>query len=173
MRALALLAVLLAALVAGCAAPKDGPKADPLFGLCPQWTQGHGEQVGSLALGGGAPDQAERVLDAAQPRYLDRPLDLYRVIITDLNVTGDLEMRAHSANGTRLSVRDYRLEDTQMVPVVRLDPSAVGKEFDVFLSPVLEDGPVEETPATLQWTLDGEAAQVGYKVTFHYKVCGL
>ena len=169
--AVLLLSTLAATALAGCAQPGDDKEADPLFGLCPQWAQGGGEQKSSIVLSS-ANRTVTRELGPAAAEYLDRPLDLYRVRVDRLELEGDLDLRATSANGTRLSIRDYRIEDAQMVPVVSLDPSAVGHEFDVFLSPVLHDGPLETAPASLVLSLDGSSAFLEISVTYHYKVCG-
>lgn len=163
-------AVALALLLAGCAAPGDEKEEDPLFGLCPQWAQGNGAQTGGLRLTGDGSERKE--LGPADERYLDRPLDLFRVNIVRLDVDGVLELRAEAADGKRLSIRDYRLGETQMVPVANIGPDAAGQEFDVFLSPVLDDAPSAQLPASLNWTLDGASAFVEYNVTYHYKVCG-
>ena len=162
--------VLLAFLLAGCAAPGDDKEEDPLLGVCPQWTQGNGGATGGFSQTGDGSQRKE--LGPADERYLDRPLDLFRIEIKRLDLDGVLELRAESADGKRLSLRDYRLDETQMVPVANIDPDAVGREFDVFLSPVLHDAPSARLPATLNWTLDGTSAFVEYAVTYHYKVCG-
>jgi len=94
------------------------------------------------------------------------------VEIVRVDLDGVLELRAEAADGKRLTLRDYRLEDTQVVPVANIDPDAVGNEFDVFLSPVLHDAPSAKAPVSLNWTLDGASAFVEYRVTYHYKVCG-
>lgn len=168
--------LLLLVLLAGCAQPTDGTTEDPLFGLCPQWAQGHGGQTTSVVLEG-EERTASRELGPADAQYLNRSLDLYRVRVERLEL-GDgsrLEMRALAADGMRLSLRDYRQEDVQVVPVVHLGTDAVGKEFDVFLSPLLEDAPAALAPASLEWTVVGEApaAFVEVTVTYHYKVCGI
>jgi hypothetical protein len=163
-------AVALALLLAGCAAPGDEKKEDPLFGICPQWAQGHGGETGGFRLTGDGSERKE--LGPAEERYLDRPLDMFRVNIVRLEVDGVLELRAEAADGERLKIRDYRLDKTQIVAVANIGPDAVGQEFDVFLSPVLDDAPSAQLPATLNWTLDGASAFVEYNVTYHYKVCG-
>lgn len=165
-----LAAVTLALLLAGCAAPGDEEEPDPLLGLCPQWTQGNGGATGGFSQTGDGSQRKE--LGPADERYLDLPLDLFRIQVVRLELDGVLELRAESAEGKRLSLRDYRLGETQMVPVANIDPGAVGREFDVFLSPVLHDAPSARLPATLNWTLDGASAFVEYNVTYHYKVCG-
>ncbi|MEK6974964.1 MAG: hypothetical protein AABY18_01315 [Candidatus Thermoplasmatota archaeon] len=165
-----LAAAALALLLAGCTAPADDKPVDPLFGVCPQWAQGHGGQTSGVSLTGDASERRE--LGPADERYLDRPLDLFRVRIERLDLDGVLELRAESADGKRLSLRDYRLGETQMVPVANLDADAVGNEFDVFLSPILHDAPSAALPAALNWTLEGASAIIDYTVTYHYKVCG-
>lgn len=170
------LSLLLLALLAGCAQPTDDTEEDPLFGLCPQWAQGHGGQTTSVVLEG-EERTATRELGPADAQYLNRSLDLYRVRVERLELGNGsrLELRALAADGTRLSLRDYRHEDVQVVPVVHLGTDAVGKEFDVFLSPLLEDAPGALAPASLEWTVVGEApsAFVEVTVTYHYKVCGI
>lgn len=169
-----LAAVALLVLLAGCAQPEDEDE-DALLGVCPQWAQGPGEQAGGVTLSAGNAS-ASRELGPAEATHLGRPLDLYRVRVTGLDVDGRLELRAEAADGTRLNVRDYRIkatQGTQMVPVVELDASAEGKEFDLFLSPALHEGPAAPAPARLNLTLDGASAQLQYAVTFHYKVCGI
>ena len=163
-------ALALALLLAGCAAPGDDKEEDPLFGVCPQWAQGDGGETGSIDLHADATERKE--LASPAERYLDRPLDVFRIRIDRVDLDGVLELRAEAADGKRLSLRDYRLEDTQVVPVANIDPGAVGNEFDVFLSPVLHDAPSAKVPVALNWTLDGASASVGYNVTYHYKVCG-
>lgn len=158
-------------LLAGCAAPDDDKEDDPLFGLCPQWAHGPGTEAGSLDLAGAG--NATHTFAAVNATYLDRPLDLYRIVITRADVDGVLELRAEDADGERLTLRDYRGGDAQVVPVVSIASDAVGDEFDVFLSPVLDDGPAGTAPARLLWTLDGARASVGFDVTYHYKVCGV
>lgn len=169
MRPLLIAAVALS--LSGCAAPEDGEGTDPLFGVCPQWMQGPGEQQGNVALTG--PGAQQTLVGNVTPRHLDRPLDLLRIQVTQADVDGDLELRAVAADGSRLNLRDYRLPDVQTGPVVHLAGDADGKEFDAFLSPVLQDGLAAPMPVQLNWTLDGGSAQVAYTVTFHYKVCGL
>ena len=171
MRLVALAVLLLAVLLAGCATPPKDKDEDPLFGLCPQWAQGPGSTGVGVDLTGDGSVSEE--LGPADARYLDRPLDLFRVHIDSLSLNGTLELRAKAADGSSLILRDYRRGDTQMVPVATLDPTAVDQEFDIFLSPVLDDGPAAPQPATLDWTLDGSDASVQYTVTYHYKVCGL
>lgn len=169
MRTLAAVA-LLSLLLAGCTAPSKEKEEDPLFGVCPQWAQGHGGTSGDVHLLDDGSHGAE--LGPADATYLGQPLDMFRVHIDDLELNGTLELRATAADGTRLTLRDYRLGDTQMVPVVAVDPSLVGHEVDVFLSPVLHDAPAAPLPVSLNWTLDGASASVQYAVTYHYKVCG-
>jgi hypothetical protein len=169
MRRLAAL-LLLVPLLAGCAAPDD-KKADPLFGLCPQWAQGPGGFSSGLHLDN---ETAQSELGPANETYLGKPLDLYRVKLDRLSVDGRLELRAMAAGGKQqLAIRDYRQATPQLVPVVVFtDGSAAGREFDVFLSPVLHDAPAAPAPATLAWNATG-ASDVEVSATYHYKVCGL
>lgn len=182
------LAVLAFLLVAGCAQPGKDAEGDPLFGLCPQWAQGHGGLTSSARLEGTATNanatnateetnanpaaSATSVLEPADALFLNRPLDLYRVRIEGLDLNGTLALRAAAADGMRLAIRDYRSMDIPLVPVVHLDARDVGKEFDVYLSPVLDESPAATAPARLEWTLEGTSAFVNFSVTYHYKVCG-
>jgi hypothetical protein len=163
-------ALLPALLLAGCAAP-DEEQPDPLFGLCPQWAQGPGGYTAGV--NPAANRSEERELGPANATHLGKPLDLYRIRLDRLEVDGRLEMRALAADGRQLAIRDYRQQAPQLVPVVAfLDGSAVGKEFDVFLAPVLHGADPAPAPVTLRWNSTG-AATVDLSVTFHYKVCGL
>ncbi len=166
----ALVPLVAAMLLAGCAAPAKEKEDDPLFGVCPQWAQGPGGVSGQVGLEGDGSYHVE--LGPANATYLGRPLDLFRIVVEELDANGTLELRASASDGSRLTLRDYRLGDTQMVPVVTVDPGLVGHEVDVFLSPVLHDAPAAPQPASLNWTLDGGDASVRYSVTYHYKVCG-
>lgn len=163
--------VLLVALLSGCAQPGADKEDDPLFGLCPQWAQGHG-QLDSFARLDAGNRSATRELTPADATFLNRPLDLYRIRIDRIDTNGTVNLRASGADGVRLSIRDYREADLPVVPVVHLDDAAAGREFDVFLSPVLDNAPGATAPATLNWTLDGSDAFLTYTVTYHYKVCG-
>lgn len=168
MRRLAAL-LLLVPLLAGCAAPEE-KKPDPLFGLCPQWAQGPGGASSGLHLDNGS---AQSELGPANDTYLGKPLDLYRVRLDRLSVDGRLELRAVAADGKQLAIRDYRQATPQLVPVVAFtDGSAAGHEFDVFLSPVLQDAPAAPAPVTLRWNATGPS-DVEFSATYHYKVCGL
>lgn len=169
MRRLAVLALTL--LVAGCAEPGGEKEDDPLFGVCPQWAQGPGGAQEAVQLASDA-TILETLGEGAPERYLDRPLDLFRVTVQRVEADGVVELRAQAADGQRLTLRDYRLGETQMVAVASIGADAAGQEFDVFLSPVLEDAPAAQLPASLNWTLDGASAFVQYNVTYHYKVCG-
>lgn len=167
-----LAAAALAVLLAGCTVPDDEPEGDPLFGLCPQWQQG----PGSLALaveveGNGSED---RELGPANATFDGRPLDLYRIRLGNVTVSGRLEMRAFADDGRQLAIRDYRIASTeQLVPVVAFtDGTAAGKEFDVFLSPVTQSSPAAPTPVTLRWTSASGTSAIDAVVTYHYKVCG-
>jgi hypothetical protein len=173
MRLLAAATATLLVLLAGCALPgaEEEPEDDPLFGLCPQWVQGGGGQTGGFVLNGTANRTVE--LGPAANESAGQPLDLYRVNLTTLDVDGRLELRAFDANGRQLAVRDYRQEAPQLVPVVVFtDGSAEGHEFEVFLSTLTSDGDASPAPVSLRWSLDGAAAEVGFDVTYHYKVCG-
>lgn len=170
-RALPLLALFAVSALAGCTGGGEDADEDPLIGLCPQWVQGPGEQEGSLRLAGGNSTRQE--LGPANATHLDRRLDLYRVRIDVIDVDGSLQMIAESADGNRLAIRDYRRDDSQVVPAVNLGPDAENRDFDVLLSSLLEEGPVARTPVHLNFTLDGSSARVDYTVTFHYKVCGI
>lgn len=165
------LAVLIVPLLAGCAAPDDADAPDPLFGLCPQWVQGRGELAGGLRLE--ANGTASRELGPADERFLELPLDVFRVQVTKLETDGVVRLRAVDGAGQRLSLRDYRLDAPQLVPVVILRPAAAGHDFDVMLSSVLDDGPRSPVPVSLDWALEGNAAVIEYTVTHHYKVCGI
>ena len=167
---LAVAATVLALLMAGCAAPTDGEEDDPLFGLCPQWAQGPGSEAGEAVLDGDS--TVGRTLGPVNGTYLGRPVDLFRVRIERVELNGTLELRATAAGGERLTLRDFRLGDTQMVPVVSVDPGLQGHDIDVFLSPVLQDAPAAPQPVALNWTLTGSDARVHYSVTYHHKVCG-
>lgn len=163
------LAVATVLLLAGCAAP-DADAPDPLFGLCPQWLQGPGEQSTGLRMESN--ESAVRELGPADARFQELPLDLFRVHIISLESDGVIRLRAEDGAGQRLSVRDYRLEAPQLVPVVVLGSSAAGHDFDVMLSPVLHDGVQAPLPASLSWSVDGGTAVLEYTVSYHYKVCG-
>jgi len=163
--------VLAVALLSGCAAPTNGTAAQPLLGLCPQWQQGGG----SASIGVNAPANGtdEHQLGPADPTFSGKPLDLYRVRVDTLSVPQRLEMRAFAADGKQLAIRDYRQATPQLVPVVVFtDGSAAGHEFDVFLSPVTQNGTAAPAPATLRFTSGGAASEAGLTVTYHYKVCG-
>lgn len=167
--ALAALAALVP-LLAGCTVPTDEP-TDPLFGLCPQWSQGPDTQALTLSLAGN--DSADRELGPANATHQGRPLDLYRVRLDKLDVAERTELRATAADGTRLNIRDYRQTSPQLVPVVVFtDGSAAGQDFDVFLSSVGHSDQASPAPVTLRWSQVGGAATVEASVTFHYKVCG-
>ncbi len=168
-------ASLIALLLAGCAFPGTEPakEKDPLFGLCPQWEQGPGGYSSGAHL---TPDarRTSNEIGLAPGEYQGKPFDLYRINLSTLDVDGRLELRAFDASGGQLAIRDYRQDEPQLMPVVTFtDGAAKGHEFEVYLSPVTQDkGPSHQPPATLQWTLDGEGAEVAFDVTFHYKVCG-
>src|SRR5688572_3740944 len=161
-----------ATLLAGCTVPDDETEQDPLFGLCPQWTQGPGETRLDLDLSGNESQDAE--IGPANATIDGRPLDLYRIRVDNLSVGSRLEMRAFAADGRQLGIRDYRIAGTeQIVPVVAFtDASAAGKEFDVFLSPVTHGSAPSPAPVTLRWTPTSGTSSVDALVTYHYKVCG-
>lgn len=167
---LAVLAVA-ATLLSGCAVPSE-PEQDPLFGLCPQWKQGPGQHGVAVEVSGN--DSEDLELGPADATFGGRPLDLYRIRLGNVTVSGRLEMRAFADDGRQLAVRDYRIASTeQLVPVVVFtDGSAAGKEFDVFLSPVTHGSTAAPAPVTLRWTSVSGASDVEATVTYHYKVCG-
>ncbi|HJQ93830.1 MAG TPA: hypothetical protein VJ874_06050 [Candidatus Thermoplasmatota archaeon] len=167
-----LAALALAVLLSGCTVPSDEPEQDPLFGLCPQWEQGPGSQALAVDVAGNVSE--DRELGPAEASFGGRPLDLYRIRLGNLTVSGRLEMRAFADDGRQLAIRDYRIASTeQLVPVVAFtDGSAAGKEFDVFLSPVDHGSQAAPTPVTLRWTSESGASAVEAVVTYHYKVCG-
>ena len=169
-------AVLLLLLLAGCALPgaeeaEDEP--DPLFGLCPQWTQGPGGQTSGFHLGGNQTEHPVE-LGPANEEHEGLPLDLYRITLTNLSVQGRLELRAFDADGRQAGIRDYRLSAPQISPVaVFTDDGAEGDEVEVYLDPVTGEGSSFRAPVRLQWTIDdGSDAMVTFDVTYHYKVCG-
>ena len=166
-----LVAAALAVLLAGCTAPTDEPEDDPLFGLCPQWSQGPGSQALSVRLTGNGSEESR--LGEANATAAGKPLDMYRVRLDALAVDGRTELRAAAADGTRLNIRDYRQTSGQLVPVVVFtDGSAVGHEFDVFLSSVAHGSPAAPAPVTLLWTQASGETTVDATITYHYKVCG-
>lgn len=166
-----LLAAAAALLLSGCAAPTNKTASSPLLGLCPQWVQGHGGLSIGVHIAGAGNESHE--LGPADPNFEGRPLDLYRLHVDQLAVAGRLEMRAFAADGKQLAVRDYRQPSPQLVPVVVFtDGSAAGHEFDVFLSPVSQNGTAAPAPVTLRFTADGNGTSMALSVTYHYKVCG-
>lgn len=177
MRILLVGGLVLMVLLAGCAFPgsEDGEEEpDPLFGLCPQWVQGPGGQSAGFALGGNATERVVELGPAAR-EHEGFPLDLYRVTLTNLSVSGRLELRALDNESRQAPLRDYRQESPQIVPVaVFTDGSAKGDEFDVYLDPVTGEGSSFRSPVRLRWTLDGATSDafVSFDVTYHYKVCG-
>ena len=177
MRILALGSVLLVSLLAGCTFPgseDDAEEPDPLFGLCPQWLQGPGGQSAGFALGG---NETERTVELgpAAAEHEGFALDMYRVTLTNLSVSGRLELRAIDAGGRQASIRDFRQEAPQILPVIVFtDGSAKGNEFEVYLDPVTGEGSSFRAPVSLRWTLEGDGATalVSFDATYHYKVCG-
>jgi hypothetical protein len=163
-------------LLSGCTAPKEAEPANPLFGFCPQWAQGPGGQTTGLTWTVNESRQ-ERELATAAETWANHTLDVFRVRIDALNLTGRLEGRAFSAPGEnkQLGIRDYRgNQGPQIVPVVVLSAADVGKEFDVLRSSIVHGSSPAQLPLRMQWTLDGSAAEatLEYSVTFNYKVCG-
>lgn len=167
MRWLPLVTVLL---LAGCAAPEE-EEQDNLVGLCPQWMQAGGAQTGGLRINDNGTARIE--LGPVNATHRNLPLDLFRVQIVSFDGDGILRLRATDANGNRLSLRDYRADNLQVLPVVVVDAAAVGHDFDIMLSPLLQDVPPAPLPASLNLTLEGSTAFVEYAVTYHYKVCGI
>jgi hypothetical protein len=160
-------------LLAGCTLPgTPTAKQSPLFGLCPQWEQGTSKETLGLHLNGTS--NATRELGPADASLHGHPLDLYRIQVKRLVVDGRLEVRAHAADGKQLGIRDYRAAAPQITPVlVFTDGSASDHEFDVFLSPVAENGTAAPAPVSLQFRFTGTDALVDVDVTYHYKVCGI
>lgn len=162
--------LLLAPLLAGCAAPEED-KPDPLFGLCPQWAQGPGGYSSGVHVT--ANQSMERELGPANETHLGKPLDLYRIRLDAMSVEGKLEMRAVAGDGKQLAIRDYRQATPQLVPVVVFtNATSVGHEFDVFLAPILQGSSASPAPVTLRFSGEGES-EVEFSATYHYKVCGL
>jgi len=171
MRSVALLAFATALLLSGCTAPQDKAPASPLLGLCPQWVQGLGGTTIAAHLVGDANETHE--LGPADATFQGRPLDLYRLRVDQLAVQGRLEMRAFAADGKQLAVRDYRQQAPQLVPVVVFtDGTAAGHEFDVFLSPVSQNGTAAPAPVSVRLTSSGNESTISLSATYHYKVCG-
>lgn len=161
---------LLALTLAGCAAPDAG---NPLLGFCPQWAQGPEVKHGSYDGNGGA-----QVLEATNLTYLGRPLDMFRLRIDALSVkNGTLELRAfafdNDTRGTQRNWRDFRPVTPQSVPVLVLDGSAVGHEFEATLTSIAQQERARPGPLQLAWNpSSGASVHVEYTVTEHYKVCG-
>lgn len=176
MRALArvglLILLALPLALSGCTTPKGEKPTDQLFGLCPQWTQGPGGQTTGFHMTPAEPKK-EYELGPAEATWQNHTLDIYRVRLVEMNVTGRLEMRGFSADDKQLMVRDYRTDSgAQMVPVIAVGDGDRGQEFDIILSSVRHNSPSAQTPIRAEWTLEGEDASVEYTVTYHYKVCG-
>jgi hypothetical protein len=167
------LAPALAFLLAGCTVPGSN-EPDPLFGLCPQWIQGGGEQtIGRLLDGSNGTVTAETELGPAAETYQGRSLDLYRIVFEQLSVEGRLELRAVDADGRQRALLDDRSPTPRLVPVlVFTDGSAANHEFDVYLSDVSHGSTPAPAPVTLRWTFEGTRASFEASVTYHYKVCG-
>lgn len=177
MRILAVASAVLVSLLSGCTLPgseKPDDEPDPLFGLCPQWLQGPGGQTTGFALGGNATERSVE-LGPAAAEHQGFALDMYRITLTNLSVSGRLELRAVDAGGRQAGIRDFRQEAPQILPVIVFtDGNAKGNEFEVYLDPVTGEGSSFRAPASLRWTLQGEGAdaRVSFDVTYHYKVCG-
>jgi hypothetical protein len=163
--------VLVAGLLAGCTTPTNKTAASPLLGLCPQWMQGGGSDSLGVHVVGNASETRE--LGPAAATFQGKPLDLYRIHVDDLKLDGRLELRAFAADGRQLAIRDYRQAAPQLVPVVVFtDGTAADHEFDLFLSPVTQNGTASPAPATLRFTASGTDTVIDLTVTYHYKVCG-
>lgn len=180
-RLLAILAVTAAVTLAGCMAPEE-PETNPLFGLCPQWFQGEGQQAGFVQLSTSSPEaSATQGPAAADMRINGRAFDMLRLDITDAVVTGSgaaVRLRAHAdLNGTLASLNlwDYRpAPPSPSLPVVDFTPGEAGTGIvQVFLTTVTQDQPPRPAPVLLSWSLQGNGtAEIKYTATFHYKVCG-
>jgi hypothetical protein len=160
-----------AVVLSGCAATNSTAPQSPLLGLCPQWVQGPGGQTIGASLHG---TNESHELGPANATWQGHALDAYRLQVTKLTVGagGRLELRVFAADGRQLALRDYRQPSAGLVPVlVFTNGTAVGHEFDAFLSPVTQGGTAAPTPATLRLAADGNAT-VEVAVTYHYKVCG-
>ena len=161
-------------MLAGCVQP-DATEPNPLFGLCPQWTEAPGQQAQSFVLNA-TTRQASQVLAPQSMSIGGRAFDLLRIRIDAFTVTGaPLQVRGYNQTGSLLNWRDFRPEVPDVVPALSFnagsDPS--GHEFEVYLTAVSQDQPPHPGPVELRWTLDGNGtAAVAYTATFHYKVCG-
>lgn len=165
------LAALVFLMLAGCTQPGDAPETDPLFGLCPQWSQGPGGQTTALRLDGEAPIQ-RRELGPAEATWDGDAFDMYRVRLDHLNLSGRVELRAYDANDRQLGLRDFRGDTPRIEPMIVVAANDQGQEFEIYLSSVKHGSMPAPAPASLGWTLEGDSAEVAYSVTFHYKVCG-
>jgi hypothetical protein len=175
MRFPATIVLVLAASVAGCAEPPE-EEGEALFGLCPQWVQGPGEQRGTLDV---APTNATPVRLAPQglqddgtgdgAQFTNRSLDVVRVVFS--NVTGRIEVRAYDTEGRQLGIRALAADGRQIEAVHAIDADDEGDEFDVHLTPITHDEAPRPGPVRLELRSD-TAASAGFVATFHYKVCG-
>lgn len=174
-RLLALLPVTML-LLSGCASPEDADD-DPLFGFCPSWEPGTVTEEGSVQVTTG--DAVSQTFgDEGLLEQDDRPLDVVRITIDTLDLTGGtLELRAYNTakEDQRRPVRDYRFEDDpQMVPLVTwgAEDNATDTEYDVHLTPVRGESDPAPGPVRLTWTVrDGGQADVDFTVSYHYRVC--
>lgn len=174
----------LAVLAAGCVGPEPlGPEPN-LLGYCPQWVQGPGQHTGNVVVDADNLAASVRITPEAL-RHDGLPLDLYRLRIDALNVTGgQLHLHAYT-EGNQTGGRnwyDYRSagQPFQSVPflVFRGTGNETGREFDVVLSPLRHADPQDPLPIQLTWRLQsgdsGPAhASVAFTVTYHYRVCGI
>lgn len=170
-------------LLAGCALPEDDG-TNPLFGLCPQWEPAHGQVAGTVYLDAGAPQSRQLVgPDGSAYEKRGHPLDMVRLRIDEATVPRDgrvtLKAYAEANNETvQRNWRDLREDSVQArwVPalVFTAEDAAPGQEFEAYLTSVDHDEPPRAGPVRLEWTLAGsEPAEIGYTLTWHYKVCGI
>jgi len=172
------LLALLAFLLPGCTEePED--KEDPLFGLCLQWMQGPGHDTVTVAVNASSSPAAQVVFPAEdgelRAEYRGRSLDLYRIELESVEVTGGaLELRAYAGQtDEQKAIRDYRVEGAQLHPVVRIGSEDAGREFDVALTPVSQETAPAPDALRLAWSFEGEGeAHIVGNVTYHYRVCG-
>ena len=164
------LVVPLVTLAAGCATPPE--PENHLVGYCPQWLQGPETLADELVLR--AAENRTTHAKAFAPGNLTfkgRPFDMVRIQVTGL--TGRLELRASPEGNdlVGLKLRDFR-HDQGPVPVLHLNKTATGHEFEAYVSDVNASVPDTVGPIRLHWTLVGESASATYTVTLHHKVCG-
>lgn len=167
------LAAVLVALLAGCAAPET--TKNPLFGYCPDWVQGPGNSSGTLHTDAASRNATADILPPGNlSAFQGKPLDLYRMRVDTLSLAaGTLQLRATS-EGRRLNWRDLRGATPQSVPVLTFpDASAAGHEFEVILSSVSDQDAPQPGPLHVEASYEGSGrADLGYTVTFLYRVCG-